>query len=223
MVQVAVFKLEHQIQVSFFLMGWQQNPPEAGSPTFWEDFLIRMPWLWMSVFGSTLKFDHLTQTKLFGKELSLFLFEHLYIYINYLYSLSLNIYILLCDWKRVLQWGLSMGILRMRVMESLKVSSEDAEGKWKLSLGPVASMWSEILHSLDLSILCLLFAHRIGLQPLPGEASSSWFAGGGWQICLSLHPCLPLSGCWNLTGINMRHHISSPWMVAEDFHLLPYV
>lgn len=140
--------------------------PEAGgqdvcSPAFWEDFFIRMPWLWMSVFGSTLKLDHLTQTKLFGKELSLFL------------SLSSNIYILLCGWKGVLQWGLSMGILRMRAIESLKVSSGDAEGKWKLALGPDSSMWSEILHLLDLSILSLLFAHCIGLQPLPGEASSS--------------------------------------------------
>lgn len=51
-----------------------------------------MPWLWMSVFGSILKFGHLTQTDCFGKELSLFL------------SLSLNINIAL--W---LEGGAAMG------------------------------------------------------------------------------------------------------------------
>lgn len=82
----------------------------------------------MNVFGSILKLDHLTQTEWFGKELSLFL------------SLSLSIYILLCGWKGVLQWGLSVGTLRMKVMESLKVSSGEAENKWTLSLGPHSSM-----------------------------------------------------------------------------------
>lgn len=87
-----------------------------------------MPWLWMSVFGSILKSDHLTQTEWFGKELSWFL------------SLPLSIHMLFCGWKGVLQWGLSVGILRMRVMGSLKVSSGDAEEKWMLSLCPHSSM-----------------------------------------------------------------------------------
>lgn len=47
----------------------------------------------------------------------------------------------------------------------------------------------------DLSILRLLFAHLLGLQPLPGEASSPWFAGGG---CQPPCPCIPPCHGWLL-------------------------
>lgn len=70
----------------------------------------------------------------------------------------------------------------------------------------------------------LLFARWIGFQTLSGEDSSLWFAGGSrqhwptkvsWPCVLSPHSCLPLSGCWNLSGINTHHHIYSPWITES--------
>lgn len=163
----------------------------------------------MTVFGSILKFDYLTQTEWCGKVLSLFL------------TLSLSISILLCGWKGVLQGGLSVGPFwgwgswsPWKYPQGMQKGSGNFP--WVLILPCEVKFCIPCVS--DLSILCLLFAHCIALQPLPGEASSPWFAGGDWQHAC---PCIPatkwlLESHWNqyatphLLGWLQRTSVSCP-------------
>lgn len=134
-----------------------------------------MPWLWVNFFGSVLKCDQLTQTGWFGKVLvPRVIFEHPCIALWLGGGAAMGAICGLSEDEghvppeRLLRGG-------RREVDSFLVSScfhtkrNSASPKVSLTRPP------------DPSTLHLLFAHCTGLQPLPGEASSPWFAGGGQQ------------------------------------------